>query len=147
MNASLQLKTQELIAAYLAESRKFDAEARRLEKLARNMKLMIEQGGIASDATAEVSEPLHQAQGVKNNGIDDAAGDQGFLALAAAVLMKAQNPMHIKEIVRLAGIKKGSPVTRTQIETAIVRGMKAGRYKENLKRTGPGTFEFVVSEL
>ena len=64
MNASLQLKTQELIAAYLAESRKFDAEARRLEKLARNMKLMIEQGGIASDATAEVSEPLHQAQGV-----------------------------------------------------------------------------------
>lgn len=62
------------------------------------------------------------------------------LVLAFQLLQQAQKPVHVNEMVPLIAQKRpGFATSRSTIESALVRGMQ-GRYKNLIRRTGPGTF-------
>lgn len=63
-----------------------------------------------------------------------------YLTLAVEVLRQQHSPIHITELVKEVGKKRGEPTTRASVESALVRGMKSARYRDVIKRTGPGMF-------
>lgn len=66
--------------------------------------------------------------------------NNSFLTLAVEVLRDVKRPIHISELVPMVAEKRGTETSRSQVESALVRGMRGGKLKSVIKRTGPGTF-------
>lgn len=74
-----------------------------------------------------------------SSGPENGDGQKSYLTLAVEVLREEKRPMHIKEVTeRVAGLR--GEATRSQVESALVRGMKAGKWHSVIRRTKPGTF-------
>lgn len=115
-------------------AKELEAEGNRCLRLAADLRAAIKRsmdGGEVKDVEPEKSHPLK----LKHRG--DAK--KSFLVLAVDILRSRQEPMHIGELVEKVSEKRAG-ATRSQVESALVRGMAAGKFRGVIKRTSPGTF-------
>jgi hypothetical protein len=113
--------------------KELEAEGARCLRLADELKAVIRRSanGAAVLGTDAPKRPLIPPRRSTNT---------SFLTLAVEVLREVKRPIHISELVPMVAEKRGTTTSRSQIESALVRGMAAGKLKNVIKRTGPGTF-------
>lgn len=61
-----------------------------------------------------------------------------YLSAAVDALRENKQPLHMNELVPKVAEKLRRTTTRASVESALVRGIKSGKW--HIKRTGPGTF-------
>jgi len=116
-----------------------EQEAARCLRVAGELKDVMKRSGngVGHTAPQQLIKPRPQVQ---TGNQDPTTTSQ--LAIAVDVLRSLKKPTHITELVPLiAERRKGAVTTRATVESSLVRGMKGGKWKNTIRRTGPGTFE------
>ena len=122
-------KLQEAIADLRAEAKEYLRLADELEETLKRSGVVQPRQVIAPRPSPPPAPPL---RGEPQEG--------SYLTLAVQVLRDEHAPIHITNLVRKVENLRGEPTTRASVESALVRGMKSQRYRDVIKRTGPGMF-------
>jgi len=117
--------------------KELEAEGNRVLRIAGELKEVVKRSGNGIDHSPSVGRSKS-----KKSATSSQEGIPSQLVVAVEVLRELRKPTHISELVPLvADRRKGATTTRGTVESALVRGMKAGRFKNVIRRTAPGTFE------
>jgi len=115
-------------------AKELEAEGNRCLRLAADLRAAIKR---STDSGGMQNAGLEKSSSLKLKHRGEAK--KSFLVLAVDILRSHKEPMHIAELVEKVSEKRPG-ATRSQVESALVRGMAAGKYRGEIKRTSPGTF-------